>query len=361
MLKQNEIIKIKSWCDKTFFQPNNLAIDSFDFNHEADFSLEFSECKEDLRNKLKTFLKISPTKAEMKNTLELEQHEQQKIIKEQEELADREFQNALMKISESNKDEMIKEMYKIPIEYTKSVIGGFHNSFIWLGKQGQGKTTTILNTLKENKSDFVYHNGISTPKALYEFLYENRNEKIIVFDDCAGLINNLYALSIILSALWSFSEKRIVTWNSTRSAIASCPTKYLFNSKIIIIANKIPDSEYSKVVMSRCLVYDVNLDYKQIIKMMSALGDKEVVDYLKQNSSEATKNFDLRLLRKAENFKRYDKTNWKELVKPMLDKDEELEMILNGLSSKEWCEKTNLSRRSYFRKKKEVYTNVYKS
>ena len=45
----------------------------------------------------------------------------------------------------------------------------------------------------------------------------------------------------------------------------------------------------------------------------------------------------------------------------MLDKDEELEMILNGLSSKEWCEKTNLSRRSYFRKKKEVYTNVYKS
>src|SRR3972149_2194693 len=93
------------------------------------------------------------------------------------------------------KEETILKEFKIPIEYTKSVIKGFHDSFILFGKQGQGKTTLVLRTLEEEKANYVYHSGISTPKALYEFLYENRDDKTIVFDDCAGLINNIYALT----------------------------------------------------------------------------------------------------------------------------------------------------------------------
>ena len=168
-------------------------------------------------------------------------------------------------------------------------------------------------------------------------------------------MNNPYALSILLSALWSSTNTRIINWNSTRSAKVSVPSKYIFNSKIIVITNKIPQTDYSDVVLSRCLVYKLELGYKNIIKLMYLMGDKEVVDYIREHSSEATKNFDLRLLKKAEKFKEYDKDNWKELINPLLEVDEYLELIVQGISCSDFIEKTQMSRRSYFRYKQKIF------
>jgi len=274
-----------------------------------------------------------------------------KIIPQKEQLVNTEIQKTEQQIKEQIiKDFKMEEEFKIPMEYTKAVARGYHDSFILFGKQGQGKTTIVLKTLEEEKANYIYHSGISTPKALYEFLYENREGKVIVFDDCAGLINNLYAVSILLSAMWSATEKKVITWNSTKSTIP----KFIFNSRIIVIANKLPKTDYADVVLSRCLVYNLNLNYSQIINIMYAIGNGEIVDYIRENSSEATKHFDLRLLKKAEKFYAYDKENWRELIKPMLETDEELQLILSGLKDKDWCERTHLSRATYYRYKQSL-------
>lgn len=237
--------------------------------------------------------------------------------------------------------EEVNELFKYPQEYTKSVMKGFHNAFILLGGQGQGKTTAVLKTLQEEKAKYIYHSGVSTPFALYQFLYEHRENEIIVFDDCVGLINNTNALSILLSALWSPSDTRVVCWNTTKDSKISIPTKFIFNSRIIIITNKMPKTYYSQVVLSRCLNLDLKLSYNQLLNLMYCIGNKEVVDFIAENSSCATRGFDLRLLRKAENFKKFDENNWKFLIMPMLeDIDERIQLIIQGCGDKEWIDKT---------------------
>ena len=349
---------VKKWCNK-FFIDNDKDFELFDFESEYDEKVSAEENKAQLRAKLKEFLPTIPKTKKEAEIIPKEQYEELVIqeITKAEKQATIEFEKSVKELlkGKNNKEITIKEIFKIPIEYTKSIIGGYHNSFIFLGSQGQGKTTTILKTLEEEKAKYVYHSGISTPKALYEFLYHNRENKTIVFDDCSGLMNNPYALSILLSALWSSTNTRIINWNSTRSAKVSVPSKYIFNSKIIVITNKIPQTDYSDVVLSRCLVYKLELGYKNIIKLMYLMGDKEVVDYIREHSSEATKNFDLRLLKKAEKFKEYDKDNWKELINPLLEVDEYLELIVQGISCSDFIEKTQMSRRSYFRYKQKIF------
>ena len=251
------------------------------------------------------------------------------------------------------------EKFKIPIEYIKSVVGGFHNAFIFLGNQGLGKTTITLKTLDELKTKYCYHSGVSTPKALYQFLYEHRENETIVFDDCTGLINNPNALSIILSALWSAKEVREVSWNTTKDDKLQVPTKFIFNSKVIIITNKMPNTYYAQVVMSRCLTYEIKFTHKELLDMMYLIGDKEICDFVAENSSCATRGFDLRVLKKAEKFKEFDKENWKQLVSPMLDDiDENMQLIIQGCGEKQFMETTGKSRRTYYRIKKKCQSAV---
>ena len=253
--------------------------------------------------------------------------------------------------------EQIKQ-YKIPIEYINSVVAGNNNSFIFLGNQGLGKTTTTLNTLKELKTKYFYHSGVSTPKALYQFLYEHRENETLVFDDCMGLINNPNALSIILSALWGSEGERKVSWATTKDDNLGLPTQFTFNSKVIIITNKMPDTYYAKVVMSRCLTYEIEFTHKELIDFMYQIGDKEIVDYIAENSSPATKGFDLRVLQKAKDLKNFSKNNWRELVSPMLDKvDEKIQLILQNVGEGVWCDKTGLTGRTYRRYKEKMKTS----
>lgn len=361
MLNQKQVLKLENFAKKLIGED----ADKFDIKSEISVNLNIAENKRILYEKIQKLFPIDEkiTKVYIDTDKEMISHYNQQELLKEEERAEDEFENSIkqLEVSKVSKEKIINEIFKYPIEYVKSVARGYHNSFIYLGKQGQGKTTTTLKQLENEKVEYVYHSGISTPKALYEFLFENRKNKVIVFDDCAGLINNYYALSIMLSALWSPTDIRKVTWNSTRGGKINIPNKFIFNSRIIVVTNKIPNNDYAKVVMSRCLLYKQNLPYQDIIKLMYAIcKDKEIVDYIKENSSEFTENFDLRLLKKAEKFKEYDKNNWQDLLKPMLDEiDKELKYLkecLNRHSSvdsaqKEWSEKFG-SRTTFFRRKK---------
>lgn len=349
MLKQKEVLKLENFAKKLLKDD----YDTFDISQHIDREISVYENEQILKDKIITLYNIP--------TIDKNKIQEKEVLEKEEAKAEKGFQESVKNLTkEKNKEEIINEIFKIPIEYIKSVVKGFHNSFIFLGEQGTGKTTTTLKVLEKEKTKYCYHSGISTPKALFEFLYNHKDNEVLVFDDVAGLISNSYAISIILSALWSPTKKRVITWNSTRGKL-NIPSKFLFNSKIIIITNRIPNNDYAKVVLSRCLLFELKISYFDKIKLMYAIcKDRKIVDFIKENSSEFTQNFDLRLIKKAEKFKKYDENNWKNLIIPMLEEvDEEMELMKKYLkecstikeAEKRWCEETGNSRSTFYRKK----------
>ena len=189
----------------------------------------------------------------------------------------------------------------------------------------------------------------------------------MVFDDVSGLVNNPNAFSILLGVLW----EGVASWNSTTEKL-KIPKRFLFEGKIIIIANKLK-GENADIVKSRCLIYNLEMFREDILKMMveiakqkhEELTEKErmmVVDYIKNNSNNSTIDLDLRTQKKIEQLYLFDKENWEELSKPLLNKDREIEILIKCLSEsnnireaqQRWCEEVGLHRATFYRYKKEL-------
>ena len=381
MKKEKQIKKFKEIARKY-----NVETDLIDWDSVVDGSLSFEENKnkvleiiESLASSKDVIEKIENDKKVKRESIKKEKEEIERVKFEQlrrfEQETEQEFNKSFEYLKE-NESNIINDIFKIPISFIKSVARGYNDSFIFLGKQGLGKTTITLQTLMKEKVNFVYQQGFLTPLLLYKFLYENRDNKIIVFDDVSGLVSNPYSLSIILSALWSATDKRKVSWLSTTQRL-DIPNEFIFNSRIIFITNKIPKNEYAELVMSRCLNYEISLTYRQIIMMMIEIAKMkhpsltreerlEIVEFIKENTDETTKNFDLRLQKKIENLYLYNKEEWRDLALALLNKkDEKLalvkKLLLTSASLKqaieEWKEKTNLSTRQFYRYKQKLERN----
>ena len=283
-------------------------------------------------------------------------------IKEVEEKTEEEIEKQIEKLREEKQS--IIEKYHIPKEYILSVAKGFNKAFIFLGEAGIGKTFLTRQVLAKINIPFVESRGVNSPLALYEFLYEHRDNKTIIFDDVNGLVNNPNAYSILLSVLW----EGIANWNSTSEKL-KIPKKFIFNSRIIIIANKL-EGENSDVVKSRCLTYELRMSNKDLIEMMYEIAKKkheflsikereEIVKFIEENHKE---RFDLRTQQKIEQLYLYDKKNWKSLGLPLLQRNDDYTILLECLESnksvkkaeKEFCDKTGKSRITFYRMKKEI-------
>jgi hypothetical protein len=301
------------------------------------------------------------------NVINLKEDKVERLIKikEQENETDEEFDNEIKDLKKERQS--ITNKYKIPKEYIKSVAKGFNKAFIFLGKTGIGKTYLTRQVLAKLNVDFVESRGVNSPMALYEFLYEHRHEdSLIVFDDVNGLVNNPNAYSIMLGILW----EKIANWNSTSEKL-KIPKKFIFNGKIIIIANKL-EGENSDVVKSRCLNYNLKLNNEDLIKMMYEIAKQKhsklkyrerikIVKFIEENSNKSVR-FDLRTQKKVEQLYLYDEKNWEELALPLLEKDDDYSLLINCLNKHkkikqaeiEFCKKTGKHRATFYRMKKEL-------
>ena len=272
----------------------------------------------------------------------------------------------------SNAD--IDTFYEVPIEFVKMVAGGFENALILSGRAGMGKTFETISTLAKMGKEFEYNAGCKSPLALYKYLYDHRDNQIIVFDDTYGLMDSEQAITILMTACWSATDKRFVSWDTTSGKLDGVPAKFEFNSRLVIMMNNPDDSEKTKALISRSLNYEINFSYADTLKLMyliaktdtkklKAAERKEIVDWIQANTSEATIGFDLRTQKKLESIYLYDKINWKELGKVLIWKKNTpmevvKELILRGKSVneqvREFVERTGDSRATYFRIKKQL-------
>ena len=159
-------------------------------------------------------------------------------------------------------------------QLTTMVATGITPSLIVTGEGGLGKTYTVMSTMNEvgaTTEDYTTIKGFSTPRGLYNTLYDN-NGKIIIFDDCDSVLENKVSLNLLKSALDSY-DTRTITWSSMKSSKDEYPNSFEFTGTIIFISNK-SSKDIDNAILTRSLVVDLSMTpSEKIERMTSIIGD----------------------------------------------------------------------------------------
>ncbi|CAG7581020.1 MAG: putative 36.7 kDa protein [uncultured marine phage] len=156
---------------------------------------------------------------------------------------------------------------------TKMVAKKKTESLIVTGEGGLGKTFTVEKVVKKSLKSKKIHivKGYSTPRALYNILYDN-NGKLIVFDDCDSILENNVSLNILKSALDSYDTRQI-TWATQMRKGDMYPQTFIFRGQIIFISNK-KRTKINQAIASRSMVVDLSMTKDEKIERMKAVLKK---------------------------------------------------------------------------------------
>jgi hypothetical protein len=234
-------------------------------------------------------------------------------------------------VREGEKNLEIERIYNVPINYVKMTGKGFSNCLVLSGKAGTGKTYQVIRTLETEGIPYDYSAGCKSPLALYKYLFAHKDDEVVVFDDVYGLINDERALSILMSATWSATGTRTISWDTTSGKLDDIPSKFQFTSRIIICINDVESNELVRALVSRSLHYEVNLSYSEMIKVMYEVAKstkkgipieerKGIIDWIASKTSDATIGLDLRTQQKIEQIYTYNKETWKDLAENLINR-----------------------------------------
>lgn len=301
------------------------------------------------------------TEKELISKVELEN------LKAEAEVSEAEFQNAINSIKYETSKEL-ENYYNVTNKLLGTLIKSDKiNGMILQGGAGLGKSFNTIKKLSDlgmkKGENYEILSSYVTPLELYKFLYENRNNKVVILDDTMGFFDNKINIGIVLSALWG-EGKRIIHYHSS-SAKLEVPPSFLFESKIIWCVNDLPKKLES--VKSRCFYHELKFSYAEKVKLMYEIAkiqniDFQVVDFIKENSDESTENMDFRLLWKINEIFKANSNDWKEIAVVGLCRDEKLVLLKQFLKEcstiaeveKKWCEKTQMCRKSFYNYKARI-------
>jgi len=367
MITETEKTKLKKWCN-TFFNQNSLDSKVFDIDSEIDSKLTYEENKSILRDKLRKLFNVySNVEVMTKKESEIMDIKQveiniSEIRKQNEEQLKLEFEKIIKEIRETKTTDFLDYIYRIPKQYAKMVINGNAKGLLLYGDAGLGKSFNIQKAIAEEGLNPNVISGHITPLKLFEYLYNHRKDNII-FDD-VNLLSNITNLNMFKACL---EEPRNVSYHSTTNKL-NIPNTFKFEGSVILLVNSRPEqNEDLKAVESRILTYELKMNYDTKIKLMYEIAKIknipiEIVDFIKDNTTPATKDFNLRKLESIKGMYKFDKDNWKELALNYLSNDENLTIMITLLkkgiqdkdSLKEFRELTGLSRATYYRIKRSL-------
>jgi len=276
-------------------------------------------------------------------------------------------ENAEDKFEENIKGFVFNEKYENIEPYLKIItdLNTRINCFVLKGEQGIGKSTIIKNLMKNLNKDFAYLNSYTTSLAFYKFLYYNRHKHIIL-DDVFGLYESEKGISI-LRAVTNTEKVRYVKYESTSDKL-DVPSSFLFEGSITILTNKITD-KMDKSLLDRAIFRSVNFSLKEKKEFIDKIiefnypqidNTKEIIEFIKNNVNDTTKNFSFRSVLRICEFYIHNKEKWKELSEEEIKQDEELVFVKEIMSystklrNQKWIEETGLSVRTLRRRIKEL-------
>jgi len=119
--------------------------------------------------------------------------------------------------------------------------------------------------------------------------------------------------------------------------------------------------------------YTIKLSYKDIMNLMREIAKlehkklkpeerKTVINYISKNTTEATKDFNLRLQKKVESVYQYNPKDWKKLAGTLLEVDKNLEIVRELTEGgkpikeqiKDFGERTGKCKATYFNYKRRL-------
>jgi len=317
--------------------------------------------------------KLEGDKETKKKSVKSEKEEAERVeldnLKKETEVSEKEFEEALNKIKFKTTDVLeqaftITKSLLITLTKSKDIFG-----LILKGGSGIGKSYSTIKVLKDlgmkKGEGYEILSAYTTPLEFYQFLYNNKDGKVVILDDTMGFFDNKINIGIVLSALWG-EGKRIVHYNSSSGKL-KVPNSFIFDSKIIWCINELPKE--LQAVKSRCFFHELEFSYKHKIKLFYEIAkikkiDLKVVDFIKENSDELTPDLDFRLLIKINDIFTHNKNDWKTISINLLGKTDNLILLRKylaestsiGEAQKLWCEHTGHHRATFYRLKQKTLT-----
>lgn len=201
----------------------------------------------------------------------------------------------------------------------------YHALFV-ISQGGTGKSRTITNVLRDEGQEVETYNSHVTSLQMFRVLYLNsQNDKILCFDDCDELYKSGVSLGLLRSCLYG-QPNRLVTYNSSNLP-PDLPARFETTSRFIFCANKVPQKcPIFDAVVSRCLVYRMDLSNAEIIEQFRVMSENgypgcpsesaaEIVDFIEAHSDE--KQLSMRLLTPAIRIYKFcmeNGTDWRPVV-----------------------------------------------
>jgi len=173
----------------------------------------------------------------------------------------------------------INQRFGFVTDMVNMVTSGEQASVIICGPGGLGKSHTVMSALQSQgfrdatlgeatgKKTYTVVKGYSTAKGLFRLLYENQ-EGVIVFDDCDSVLKDPVSLSLLKTALDSYS-RRVVTWRADFRD-EDLPNSFLFKGRVIFISN-MSSTQLDQAVVTRSLCVDLSMTVDQKVERMQHL------------------------------------------------------------------------------------------
>jgi hypothetical protein len=196
----------------------------------------------------------------------------------------------------------VVERFDFITKFVRMLAKGSINSFVLTGSGGIGKTTAVINTLKslglredmpeQPAGDFMVIRGFSTPKALYETLFDFK-DKILILDDADQVFRDPLGSNLLKAAL-DDKKVRVINWNTSRED-ADVPSRFTYTGKIIFISN-LSITQFPQAIISRSQKVDLTLNTEEKVDIITevfkhvekpAKMKADVLAFVKKHASKA--------------------------------------------------------------------------
>jgi len=231
----------------------------------------------------------------------------------------------------------INQRFGFVTDMVNMVAQGQQASVVICGPGGLGKSHTVMTALKQkgfqdvtladegavkSRKSYTVVKGYSTAKGLFRLLWENK-DGVLVFDDCDSVLKDPVSLSLLKSALDSYS-RRVITWRADFKD-DEIPNSFLFTGRVVFISN-MTTLQLDQAIVTRSLCVDLSMTTQQKVERMQhlILNVDFMPEYTGQHKADAMqliaevqdtiKELSLRTLIQCVKIRQAGTANWRELA-----------------------------------------------
>lgn len=273
-------------------------------------------------------------------------------------MADKETVVTVGTVAAPNTDYDINQRFEFMGDLLDMVISKTAKSVIISGPGGLGKSFEVIRALKRNnlvdcrtlqptiedldvsddeaeleakiervidspRGDYTVVKGHSSAASLYRILYENK-DRIVIFDDCDGVLKDGTALNLLKAALDSYEERWISWWAERSFGDSDLPRSFKFTGSVIFVTNKDIDV-LDEALRTRAFKVDLSMTKQERLDRMAAVltdvmpdvdmdPKREALDFLSTHR-DVTDDINFRTLMNLITVRVGSKRDWKALAK----------------------------------------------